>query len=113
MPAAFTVASLTLDTGSFMMSGKTLTDHGLSLAMDQDCSMKRVLDEEDEICQQHPDYEVADANLRPLPPDLDLALAAGGDPHGGVVYAQLVERVHRARTDQSNYLSAGMLESDQ
>ncbi len=77
MPVAFTVASFALDAGSYMMSGKTLTDHGLSIAMEEDCSMMRVLDVDDEICQEEQDYEVADAVLTPLPDggDLDLSLA--------------------------------------
>jgi hypothetical protein len=114
MPAALTVASLALDTGSYMMSGKTVTDHGLSLAMAEDCSMMRVLDEDDEICQEEQDYEVADAALTPLPADgdLDLALASGGDSWDGVSYAQLAHRVHKARTIETHYLAAGMMESD-
>jgi hypothetical protein len=114
MPAAFTVASLALDTGSYMMSGKTMTDHGLSLAMEEDCSMMRVLDEDDEICREQQDYEVADAALTPLPDggDLDLGLASGGDSWDGVGYAQLAHRVHEARTVETRYLAAGMMESD-
>ncbi len=113
MPAALTVASLALDTGSYMMSGKTVTDHGLSLAMAEDCSMMRVLDEDDEICQEEQDYEVADAALTPLPADgdLDLALASGGDSWDGVSYAQLAHRVHKARTTETHYLAAGMMAS--
>ena len=113
MPAAFTVASLALDTGSYMVSGKTLTDHGLSVAMDEDCSMVRVLDEEEAICQETPDYEVANAALTPLPEggDLDLGLASGPGP-SGAGYAQLARRVHKARTVQAPYLAAGMMEAD-
>ena len=114
MPAAVTIASLALDTGSYMMSGKTLTDHGLSVAMDEDCAMVRVLDEDGDICREEPDYEVADAALTPLPDngDLDLDLASGQDPWGGVGYAQLAQQVHKARTVQDHYLAAGMMESD-
>ena len=114
MPAALTVASLALDTGSYMMSGKTVTDHGLSLAMEEDCSMMRVLDEDDEICQEEQDYEVADAALTPLPAggDLDLSLASGGESWDGASYAQLEHRVHKARTIETHYLAAGMMESD-
>ncbi len=113
MPAALTVASLALDTGSYMMSGKTVTDHGLSLAMEEDCSMMRVLDEDDEICQVEQDYEVAGAALTPLPAggDLDLALVSGGDSWDGVSYAQLAHRVHKARTVETHYLAAGMMAS--
>ncbi|HEX9769486.1 MAG TPA: hypothetical protein VGA50_09960 [Kiloniellales bacterium] len=114
MPVAVTVASLALDTGSYMMSGKTLTDHGLSMAMEEDCSMVRVFDENDEICQEKQDYEVADTALTPLPADgdLDIGLASGGDPWNSVGYAQLAERVNRARTVHANYLAAGMMESE-
>ncbi len=114
MPAAFTVASLALDTGSYMMSGKTLTDHGLSFAMAEDCSMMRVLDEDAEICLEEQDYEVADAALTPLPDDgdLDIGLASGGESRDGVGYAQLAHRVHKARTVRTHYLAAGMMESE-
>ena len=71
--------------------------------------MVRVLDEDEAICQEAPDYEVADAALTPLPPgsDLDLGLASGPSSAG---YAQLARRVHRARTVQAPYLAAGMME---
>jgi hypothetical protein len=113
MPAAFTVASLALDTGSYMMSGKTLTDHGLSVAMDEDCAMVRVLDEDEAICREAPDYEVAETALTPLPEsgDLDMGLASGPDS-SGAGYAQLAWRVHKARTVQAPYLAAGMMESE-
>ena len=113
MPAAFTVASLALDTGSYMVSGKTLTDHGLSVAMDEDCAMVRLLDEEEAICQAAPAYEIAGAALTPLPEggDLDIGLASGPGPNGGG-YAQLARLVHKARTVQAPYLAAGMLESN-
>ena len=114
MPAAFTVASLALDTGSYMVSGKTLTDHGLSAAMDEDCAMVRVLDEDEDICREEPAYEVADAALTPLPAggDLDLDLASGQDSWRGAGYAQLAQQVHKARTVQDHYLAAGMMQSD-
>jgi hypothetical protein len=115
MPAAVSVASLAVDTSSYMVSGKTMTDHGLSLAMDEDCSMMRVLDEDEEVCQEERDYEVAVAALSPLSHepdggDLDLELASGGDPWAGVGYAQLAHRAHEARTGQRHYLAAGMIE---
>ena len=114
MPAAFTVASLALDTGSYMVSGKTLTDHGLSMAMDEDCAMVRVLDEDDEICQEAPDYELAAADLTPLPEnsDLDIALASGDGGWDAAGYARLAQRVHKARTIQVGYLAAGMMGAD-
>jgi hypothetical protein len=114
MPVAFTVASLALDTSSYMMSGKTLTDHGLSMAMEEDCSMVRLLDEDDDICQEKQDYEVADSALTPLSADsdLDIGFASGGDAWDSAAYAQLAERVNRARTVQEDYLAAGMIDSE-
>lgn len=111
MPAAFTIASFALDTGSYAMSGKTLTDHGLSLAMEEDCSMMRVLDEDDEVCREKRDYEVADAVLTPLAEDSN-GVDARGSSRGGVAYAQLAERVHKARTVHASYLAAGMMEAE-
>ncbi len=54
------------------------------------------------------------AALTPLPDggDLDLSLASGGDPWGGVDYAQLAQRVYKARTVERHYLTAGMMESE-
>jgi hypothetical protein len=111
MPAAFTVASLALDTGSYAMSGKTLSDHGLSLAMEEDCSMMRVLDEGNEICQEEQDYEVADTILTPLPED-GIGIASRGDSWDGVGYVQLAQRVYKARTIDTHYVAAGMMESE-
>jgi hypothetical protein len=128
LPAAFTVASMAVDTGSYMMSGKTLTDHGLSLAMSEDCSVVRLLDEDDEICREEQQYEVADADLTPLPEDSDLAIELAGD--GGdwedpgyaqlarrvdrarSVYRQLAARVHKERIGRVRYLAAGLMDGE-
>lgn len=77
LPAALSFASIAADAGSYMITGKTMSDHGLSLAMDQDCAMVRVL-EDGEVCEEEPEYEVAVAALVPLPEgsELDLALAS-------------------------------------
>lgn len=128
LPAAFTVASMAVDTGSYMMSGKTLTDHGLSLAMSEDCSMVRLLDEDDEICREERQYQVADADLTPLPEDSELAigLAADGEDWQDPGYVQLTQRVDRARTvyrqlanraneertNRARYLAAGLLDGE-
>lgn len=100
MPAAFTVASMAVDTGSYMVSGKTLTDHGLSLALAGDCAVVRLIEENGAICLDEGDYEIAEDDLTPLPEgvDLDVYLAAGGrspDPKG---YARLAGRAFEART---------------
>ena len=99
MPAAFTVASFALESGSYAMSGKTLSDHGLSLAM------------EEEVCREQPGYEVAEGVLTPLPAEGDgeAGPAAGAARSPG--FAQLAQRVHKARTVRDNYLTAGMMQS--
>ena len=68
------VASLALDTGSYMVSGKTVTDHGLSALLQADCSVVRVL-EKGSFCVEEQDYQTAAATLEPLPDDATLELA--------------------------------------
>ena len=111
MPAAFTVASFALDTGSYGMSGKTLTDHGLSLATEKDCSVMRLLEDESEVCREHQDYEVVDTILTPLPEgdDPEVGLNQSEETMDSPSYAQLAQRVHEARVDNRNYLTAGMM----
>lgn len=85
VPAAVSIASVALDATSYVISGKTVADHGLSLALDEDCALLRVL--EGEICREKQDYEVAATALVPLPDesmDLDLVVAAGTDANAEV-----------------------------
>ncbi|MEM7172273.1 MAG: hypothetical protein AAF530_19045 [Pseudomonadota bacterium] len=65
LPPAISVATLALDVGSFAVSGKTMTDHGISLVAQEDCALTRVL--EGEICEAYLEYEVAGDVLTPLP----------------------------------------------
>lgn len=109
MPAAFTVASFALDTGSYAMSGKTLSDNGLSLIMDEDCAMTRLLNEDGEICQDQQGYEIAQGTLTPLPQDDDPEIGFDRDRKH---YAQLAQQVHRTRTNRPHYLTSGMIESE-
>ena len=113
MPAAVTVASFALDSGSYAMSGKTLSDHGLSLATEEDCAMVRLLDEDEEVCREQPGYDVAEGVLTPLPADGDreTSFAARSGSGENVRFAQLAQRVHKARTVRGNYLAAGMMPS--
>ncbi|MGO1117161.1 hypothetical protein ACTL6U_00520 [Rhodovibrionaceae bacterium A322] len=74
IPPAISVASLALDTGSYMVSGKTVTDHGLSAMLEGDCSLVRVL-EKGTFCAEEQDYQLASAVLEPLPDDATLELA--------------------------------------
>lgn len=61
LPPAFTVASFALDVASYSATGKSVTDHGLSFAFDQDCAVLHVL-EDGRICQDRD----ALAELAPL-----------------------------------------------
>ena len=49
IPTAFTVASLTVDNLSYMVSGKSISDHALSTVAGQDCSFGNVIKGND-IC---------------------------------------------------------------
>ncbi len=65
LPVAVSIASLAFDTGSYLASGKTVTDHGLSMVMDKDCALLRVV--EGPVCEEEADYEVELDALTPLP----------------------------------------------
>jgi hypothetical protein len=44
IPPAVSVASLALDFASYGSTGKTVTDHGISMVLREDCALLRVLD---------------------------------------------------------------------
>jgi hypothetical protein len=68
LPPVVSIASLALDVGSYAVSGKTMTDHGISLVADEDCALVRVF--EGEVCEDHQQYEFETvAVLEPLPTD--------------------------------------------
>lgn len=67
LPPAVAIASYVIDVGSFVATGKTATDHGISAVAQQDCALMRVF--EGGICREDQDYAMADAGvLEPLPP---------------------------------------------
>ena len=84
LPTPISLATFGLDAVSYAVSGKTVTDHGISLAMGQDCALIGLL--EGEVCDDQPAYELADASaiLEPLPTSQQIALATSSDPQ---VYA--------------------------
>lgn len=65
LPPAITLATLALDVGSYAVSGKTVTDHGLSAVMQKDCAVIKVLDE-GQFCEEDLNYQQANAVLEPL-----------------------------------------------
>ena len=50
LPPIFTVVSTAADFASYGTTGKTVTDHGISFVLQQDCSMMRILDSEKPLC---------------------------------------------------------------
>ena len=48
LPPIFTVASLAFDFASYGSTGKTVTDHGISMVLQQDCALLRGL--QSEVC---------------------------------------------------------------
>ena len=62
-----TAVSFAVGSVSYFLTGKTTTDHALSLVMQEDCELVRVID--GEICADEKDYENATmvAALQPLP----------------------------------------------
>ena len=77
-PPAFTIASFVLDGVSYLATGKSVNDHALSIVVQQDCAMWRVLKERDlkAICHND-DTTVVVADATP-PPAADL-LKLGDD----------------------------------
>lgn len=68
LPPVISLASLALDIGSFAVSGKTVTDHGISAVAQEDCALLSVFD--GGVCRPYEDYEddVSLAALEPLTP---------------------------------------------
>ena len=54
LPPALTIASTVADGFSYIVSGKSVSDHALSVVASQDCAMLRLLDD-GEICVDHAD----------------------------------------------------------
>lgn len=55
MPPVVTMASFAADVFSYGASGKSVTDHGISIVMQQDCALLRVFD--GEVCSDYPPSE--------------------------------------------------------
>ncbi len=118
LPVAVSIASLALDAGSYLASGKTVTDHGLSMVMDKDCALLRVV--EGPICEEEADYEVELATLTPLPEsgtgamETDLAsdAEAGAPPSDPVApgrWVQVAAHVSDEALFGGDYLAAEMM----
>ncbi len=71
LPTPFSFVSMGADAVSYVATGKAVTDHGVSLAMGEDCALVRILD--GNICRKPVVYEhaLAGAPLEPLPDAVD------------------------------------------
>lgn len=79
LPPAVSIASMALDLASYAETGKSVTDHGISLVLQQDCALLRVL--EGGICRDYPDQTAPDTALAALEPMSDpSATLDTGDP---------------------------------
>src|SRR5579863_4868847 len=84
LPPAVVIASYAADGVSYISSGKSLEDHGLSAVMDQDCALHRVLMEKP-ICS---DFKPTDVTASAgSPPDGTAAPRKGEEPSPAVAPA--------------------------
>lgn len=79
LPPAVTIASLALDVASYVETGKTVMDHGISFVLRMDCGLLRVFD--GPICTEWPDQ-------------VDVVVAGGSDgdsmsPPSDLTYLQV------------------------
>ena len=65
-PTPFSVASMVAGAHSYAVSGKTLTDHGISGVTGQDCVVTRLVTE-GAVCRENVAYAAAPDILEPLP----------------------------------------------
>lgn len=66
LPPALSIASMMMDAGSYATSGKSVTDHGISIVADRDCALFNIFSE-GALCREERSYETAVAALQPLP----------------------------------------------
>ena len=80
LPTPVSMVSWGVDAVSFVATGKAVTDHGVSLAMGQDCALIRVF--EGRICRKPKVYEpmLAGAPLQPLPDSVNQEQLAAAHP---------------------------------
>jgi hypothetical protein len=71
LPPALTVVSLVADVVSYASSGKSVTDHGISIVLNKDCALLRAL--KGSICiEPDPGVEFADSLAFATDPEVDL-----------------------------------------
>jgi hypothetical protein len=75
LPPAVTVVSFAADLASLGETGKTITDHGISLMAQKDCALMRVFSKTS-ICKDIPDENTPEGALVALAPLTDPTVAA-------------------------------------
>jgi hypothetical protein len=82
IPPAVSIASLVADGASYVSSGKSVTDHGISALFGEDCALLRIFD--GKICRETPEYETTVAVLQPqTPATTDILARVDRVPLGG------------------------------
>ena len=81
VPLPIQIASWALDGLSYIVSQKSVTDHGISMIVEQDCALWRGVTE-GSICHQDDDavLVVADTGLSPKLPDAFAADGGAAEP---------------------------------
>ena len=99
-PPAYTFVSFALDGVSIIATGKTVSDHALSAAVEKDCAMWRLLGEQDikVVCREYADESetaITVAANRPVPHPATYTFAAAevSPPPGSPVYATASENL--------------------
>ncbi len=104
LPPAIVIASYAIDGVSYIATGKSVTDHALSAATQQDCAMHRLITDSGNVCSQTlSDDELLafadDTGLRALDGDVPVFVASVGsgpeeepEVFGGVVAPASGER---------------------
>lgn len=66
-PPIITYASMALDGASFLSTGKSVGDHALSAAVDEDCAVLRIVTEQDveAVCREYANEEERKAAVAP------------------------------------------------
>lgn len=92
VPPAVTIASLAADGVSYVTTGKSVTDHGISVATGHDCALLRPVLRDKPVCDTGPSE-----HAREVPVELGHASAPRPD----------VAAVAPAAVDQTHYVAVG------
>lgn len=81
LPPVLSIISITADVASYASTGKSVSDHGLSYVMQQDCAMLRVLDNGGPICVEEDEEATAVVSAESIV-ELGEPLASGIEAQG-------------------------------